>query len=228
VGKLWTFGDSYTDFFTPIKNYDLDWRHEYVRWKGYVPKVYGEIIADKIGFSLINKGVGGFGNNHIFEEFCKVCDKIKNDDIVIIGWSNPQRMRLATKHKTWTSFISDSKFKDGFSATKNKFMNDFNFLSEKTIQEILINRESILYWKELSYWIKLINHSNKKIKTIHWSWDETIKEIGYFYLNGYKTIKDETDNEVNDIHWCESSHMEVANYFIEIINSKDYFKQKLL
>ena len=46
---LWTFGDSFTARFA-----NTGWSTNYVKWKGYIPKVYGEIISDKLEMQLQN------------------------------------------------------------------------------------------------------------------------------------------------------------------------------
>lgn len=212
---LWTFGDSFTDSFLPPPNSAIHWRHKYIDWKGYVPKVFGEIMADKLDMNLVNKGRGGCDNNYIFEEYCKVCDEIQPDDIVIIGWTNQQRIRLATKNNSWGFFNPEMGNENGFFSHKS--MDSFDFISERTIQELLINRESTIYTKEIGNWMKLINHSNKQSKIIHWSWYDKIIQTGGLYIIGYERIKKETNGVVNDGHWTESSHYKLAHYFIDLL-----------
>jgi hypothetical protein len=221
---LWTFGDSFTDSFQPAPDSPIHWRHEYIDWKGYIPKVFGEVMADKLDMNLINKGRGGCDNNHIFEEYCKVCDEIHPDDIVIIGWTNQQRIRLATKNNSWGFFTPKLRNENGFFVHKS--MDKFDLISETTIQELLINRESIIYTKELGNWIKLINRSNRETKIIHWSWYDKINEIGELYITGYEAIGKETNGIVDDNHWTESSHYKLADYFIKLISFDN--KTKLL
>ena len=62
---LWTFGDSFTESFGTTKG--RNWIDNYIDWKGYVPKVYGEIISDEMGFELVNLGKGGSDNYSIFQ-----------------------------------------------------------------------------------------------------------------------------------------------------------------
>ena len=46
---LWTFGDSFTQSFSDSTD---SWVKVYCDWKGYIPKVYGEILADTLQFNL--------------------------------------------------------------------------------------------------------------------------------------------------------------------------------
>ena len=52
MNTLWTFGDSFTDFFYPPDKSEIHWRQKYIKFKGYTPKVYGEIIAEKLNLNL--------------------------------------------------------------------------------------------------------------------------------------------------------------------------------
>jgi hypothetical protein len=71
----------------------------------------------------------------------------------------------------------------------------------------MVNREHEFYISEVCNWIKLINLSLKKIKTIHWSWYPTFKSCDdIHYAFGYKTITGETKGKISDGHWCEESH----------------------
>jgi len=205
MSTLWTFGDSFTDFLKPYSDDKRHWRHKYVEWKGYVPKVFGEIVAEKLNMKLVNKGMGGCDNSYIFEEFCKVCEEIKEGDVVIFGWTGQERFRLVNKDNEWGFFNSDMKNSDGFFS--HKPLDSFEFLSNKTITEVMVNREHEFYMSEVCNWIKLINLSLKKIKTIHWSWYPTFKSCdSIHYAFGYKTITGETKGKISDGHWCEESH----------------------
>ena len=44
MATVWTFGDSLT---APYSE-DYDWSNNYIKWKGYIPKVYGDIISDQV------------------------------------------------------------------------------------------------------------------------------------------------------------------------------------
>lgn len=216
--KLWTFGDSFTDFFYPPEKSTTHWRHDYIKFKGYTPKVYGEIIAEKLNLKLVNLGLGGVDNSHIMEEFCKVVDKINEGDILIFGWTNQTRFRLVNKYDQWGHFNPDPRYDNGFFAHKK--IDTFDLLSERTIQELLINRSNILYSLELCNWIKLINFSIKN-KVIHWTWYPKLSKCGIICSKKYKTIREETNEVVDDGHWCEDSHYEFSDYLIEILNSNE-------
>jgi hypothetical protein len=228
MNTLWTFGDSFTDFFYPPDKSEIHWRQKYIKFKGYTPKVYGEIIAEKLNLNLINLGMGGVDNSHILEMFCKVVDKIKEDDILIFGWTNQSRFRLVNKHNQWGHFNTEPINDKGFFSHK-KF-ETFEFISENTVQELLINRTNVLYMLEIRNWIKLINFSTKN-KIIHWTWCPDLSKCGIIRPKGYKSIKEETNGVVDDGHWCEDGHIEFADFLINLINKNinlNDFKRKNL
>ena len=78
---LWTFGDSLTSPFNPPDNDLNHWKHKYVKWKGYVPKVYSELITENLNINLMNLGCEGIDNSQIFENFC-----IKIEETIFLVW----------------------------------------------------------------------------------------------------------------------------------------------
>lgn len=206
MGTLWIFGDSFSANFQPTAL--VDWRDKYINWKGYIPKVYGEIIAETFQLQLKNLSVGGNDNYTIFQTFCDNVEYIKNNDIVIIGWTSYCRFRLTDKNN-WQQILPTVDFKiDG--------------ISKQTIDEIFINRESSgKYVDEINSWIKLINLYLKNNKVIHWNWDGLSYDtkINGYHLNKFETIYKETNGVINDIHYSESGHKDLAEFFINKITS---------
>lgn len=224
---LWTFGDSLTDFYYPPSPKFRHWRHEYTEWKGYNTKVYGEIIAQKLNMNLVNKAKGAHCNSFIFEEFCKVSNQIKKDDIVIFGWTNQQRFRLSDKNNNWVYFNTNPTDDSAFFLQGEP--SNLKLLSKSTITEILINRIYSVYSIEICNWINLINHTLKDIIVFHWSWSDYDNECDIYHAKGFKTIKDETNGYIDDAHWCEQSHFDFANIILDkITNGKITISKNLL
>ena len=71
---------------------------------------------------------------------------------MIIGWSAITRFRLAD---------TSNKF---FHTAVPKCLPDLPLISERTIQEILVNRDSELFLKEVTGWMTLLNHTFKNNK----------------------------------------------------------------
>jgi hypothetical protein len=232
---LWTFGDSFTDSFNPPGERFLDWHNKYIQWKGYVPKVFGEMMSEKLNMKLINKGIGGSDNSQIFESFCSVVDLIKEDDILIFGWTNQERFRLSNKKNEWSHLSvnfrdKDKKKQEGDSHffSTEELKNAFDSISKNTIQEIMYNRMNDVYTQELCNWIKLINFSLSKNKILHWSWDKRITYCDGIFISGFETIKKETNNLINDNHWSENGHEELSHFFTKKLEGNETNDKKII
>jgi len=220
MNKLWTFGDSFTESYVPKKNVPNHWRHKYIELKGYETKVYPEFIAEKLNLNLVNKGKGGCDNSFMFEEFCKVVSNIKKNDIVIFGWTDVNRFRLFNKNNE-CGFFNAGSIEKGDEFFSHKPLDTFEFLSEKTIKEIIINRDSEMFIYELSNWIQLINFSLKDVNILHWSWDKQNSICKNMIISpNYETIKNETKGFIDDTHWSENGHRMFSEYMINQLNKK--------
>jgi len=225
MDTLWAFGDSFTESYVAQKGAPKHWRTEYINWKGYETKVYAEFVAEKLNLNLVNKGMGGCDNSFIFEEFCKVAGQIQKDDVVIFGWTEVNRFRLFNKNNQ-CGFFNASIEKDGgfFSHIS---LDSFEFLSAKTIQEMIINRDSEMFIYELCNWIQLINLVLKDVNVIHWSWDKKnsiCKDV--IIATNYERIKHETKGSIGDGHWSENGHRTFSEFLIKELIKKN--KNKLI
>lgn len=208
MNTLFTFGCSYTaDFETNnLKNY-----LQYKEYRGGTyPKSWPTLLSEKIGMSIKNFGIGGTGNQSIFEQFCIHSNEINENDVVIIEWSFNHRFRMALGNN-WHNIILGAP------------LIHFNEIGDIIFE----NRTNDLYVDEIFNFIKLINEfsKSKKFKIFYWFADEEMKkrlskEITdiekyicweksmrgeIIYLGGI-TIKEETNNVVNDTHFGEFGH----------------------
>ena len=215
--KLWTFGDSFTAFYNPNEG----WANQYIKWKGYTPKVYGQIIAEKLGFDLVNLGRGRSDNYRILETICTNSVGIKENDLIIIGWSSPVRFRLVTetKYELWESILPSVK-ENNYALTFN------NTISENTLNEILYNRKSFKYVEEVINWTKLIDKAFINNKVIHWSPFGDFGSINS--IRGCDRIYQETNGEVADGHYSEIGQNELADELLRIIEVKKNTKNNLI
>ena len=193
MATVWTFGDSNTDGF---RSSDL-WAKKYVEWKGYQPKTYGEIIAENLGFELINLGKGGSDNYTIFETFCESIGRIEKNDIIIFGWSSPLRFRLVNDWGFWKPILPMINLNDH--SLKN--------ISINTINELLVNRNHTSYSMEVNNWISLINLAFKDNKIVHWTSFKC--EIKATHV-GVSRITLDTNGEIDDGHFSEKGHLELS------------------
>lgn len=205
--KLWCFGDSYT------QRYDMnsEWSKNYIEFKGYTPKVYCDFLGEELGIESENCGVCGYDNYSIFGTLCKNVHRIKENDIVIIGWSSVIRFRLAAKDGDWVKFVPGT-------------VTDFHIshhtdLSRNTIEEIFVNRDNLLYYNEVNAWIHFINHTMKNNKIIHWTPFDDNVNLNVHKLLKFETIKMET-KVVDDNHYGENAHKKLSSIFFETLKNK--------
>lgn len=200
---LWTFGDSFTESLSDNK---ADWVQKYIEWKGYIPKVYGEVMAERMEIKLVNMGKGGSDNYSIFQSICDSVHNIKSDDIILVGWSSTTRFRLVDKWDEWKHIIPN------FDRNQRTLEN----ISQSTIDEILVNRTHNLYIEEVRSWLKLLNYTFSNNTIIHWSALEYTAAHNYF--RNLPTIRLETNGEIDDNHYCEEGHIQLANEFMKMLS----------
>lgn len=218
--NLWTFGDSYTaHFYVPPDSKEP--KNAYVKYKdwrgGTLPKIWAELLSEKLDINLINKAVGGSSNYNMFNLFVDSINDIKENDIIIFGWTSVLRYRIA----------SDNIFEEVQPNTNREHF------SKQTMEEILYNRSQPAWLKEVHDWIRLINDycKLKNVKVFHWTSDIFLFRnieldnmisprapdgdlLGYtnspiHYENGISkgTIYFETNGEVDDGHQGEFGHI---------------------
>ena len=135
MNKLFTFGCSYTEGFSDEYS-QSDVYLEYKKFRGgNFPKSWPQILSEKLGMEPHNYGEGASGNQQIFNTFCIKCREFNEGDIVIIGWSFPERYRIAIDDNSWL------KLGPGLAPAE--------YISQKTHEEILVNRTLKPYKDEL-------------------------------------------------------------------------------
>ena len=222
MNTLFTFGCSYT------ASFESDNIGNYLKYKEYrggtFPKSWPILLSEKIGMNIKNYGIGGTGNQSIFEQFCIHCDEINENDVVIIEWSFIHRYRMALQNSWYHLTLG------------RPTIEKFNEINDTIIE----NRTNDLYVDEIFNFIKLINQfsKSKKFKVFYWfaddemkkrlskdmidiekyiSWEMSIR--GHTSFCGGITIKEETNNVVNDTHFGELGHQIQSDIIY------DYIKQ---
>jgi hypothetical protein len=206
--NLWVFGDSFSVPFKKIEN-----EHPYIPYKGYCPKIYSNIISEELDLNLMDMSIGGCSNQSILHTFIKNIDDIKYDDIVVIGWTQPIRFRIGSKHNDFYDVI----------IAVAPHMEEFIDMSIDSLNDFTINRSThSIYWDELIDYVNIINKSLKTKFTYHWTWveptdkiDSNVYEKQFFDLllpfKKYKTVRDETNGDIDDFHYGEVGHLDLAN-----------------
>lgn len=213
MAKLYVFGCSFSSVFNEKSLFNPTYKSYYEFRGNNFPLTWSEILANDLGLELVNKAQNGFDNYSIFEEFCKVSDKITSEDTVIIGWSQVLRFRLYSKTRNELKSVNVWK-------TSNN--TEIKNISQQTIDEILVNRDHQLWINEVHNWINLINHLSKLVKFKLYYWSFFVEFPKFYIINellelGSKYISDETNGEVNDKHLGEVGHQVQAEYFKNII-----------
>lgn len=223
MNKLWVFGDSYSEPFSKLNG--MEWKPQYIKWKGYTPNYYGEFLAKEFDLFHINRAIGGADNYTIFESIIPFLDKIQSNDVIIIGWSHTLRFRIVNKMGEFNT-IRPSSMDVVFELNRKTPYMD---LSEQTIKEMVINRNNALYINEVNNFIKILNFSFKNNKIIHWSpFGQDVDGILTTApsLKNLEKINDETNFTIKDSHFSENTHILLSNQFSEIIRNYNLFETK--
>jgi hypothetical protein len=224
--RLWVFGDSFSA--TNDRPALEKWRLDYIKWKGYVPKVFSDFLSDRLGISTRNMGVSGADNYTIIDTIIDSLNKINPDDIILIGWSSTIRFRVASKSNTFLTVRPNHL--DNNKST----INDSSYLTDicvDCLNEFIVNRSDKIYIDEINRYIKLINHMYPKNVIIHWS--PFKQETEGMYVTpiefSVERITEETNGLFYDQHFSEFGHEQISEYFYELIKNYDNNKKvKLL
>jgi len=207
MNTLWSFGDSFS---TPYGEKPYNAAEQYIKYKGYEPKIFPNIVAEKLEMECVINAKGGLDNYSILENVCNIADKVKDGDIIIIGWSHINRFRIVKKNGEWLSILPFLR------------LGKFEQMNMDLLDMLAVNRLDFEknYTEEVNSWIKLINRSFSKNIVIHWSAFHKSK-INAMRFRNITTIRMETRNSVDDGHYGEMGHIELSNVFLNLIYKKN-------
>lgn len=235
--NLFVFGCSFTQPYFDNLNGDLSegGYTRYRKWKGGTfPKTWSELLADKLGFNLINYGRGGACNYYTIREYNNHCHEIQENDLVIIQWTHVERYWICENHTQLVSVAGNWQY-DTFKPIG---------LRPSTIEEIYVNRIYKPWAEEIYAFQNNIDHIAKlgKHKTYYWSacnmiinsesqefkkdpkylLSECDENALYYYARRYKnlTITQETNNEVGDEHYGEYGHKFLCDKIYDELKDK--------
>jgi hypothetical protein len=211
---IWIFGDSFSAEFSAHLERKNEWAMDYCKYLNKEPKVYGQLLSEMLSDDYKNTSIPGSDNYTIFHTYIDVMDEINENDIVIFGWSNTLRYRIGNKEGGFCTILVENNIK----MIEHLFDNN---LSNKTIEELLIIRDSKAYYRELEDFIKIIKKSCKSNNIYNWSpflnLRQNIKNIEKIAPRGIDT---ETNLKIKDSHYGEIGHLSLANYFYKKIKYK--------
>lgn len=190
---IWSFGDSNTEGY----NLEYQWVKDYSEYKGYIPKWWTEVLSDRLGQPLTNRGKGGSDNYTILDSIIKEIPNIRPNDTIIINWTSVLRSRAVRNNELIPLHIG------GFPDIPN--------LSNEAVQQVLANRDSERFVEEVLGWGRLIQHSFRDCKVIFWSnFPEFRGKVAidntrlYAASNAIFSINDETESKLTDGHPSET------------------------
>ena len=229
MNTLFTFGCSYTEDYS-------DTHHHYKLYKdfcgGQFPKTWPTILSEKLNVDLENHGISAAGNQLIFTNFCKNCDRIQKGDIVIIEWSFIERYRLSDNNGTGWLRLGPGQFTHE------------EIISNDCHESIILNRTLKPYYDEIYDFEKIIDTLSKAVgfEVYYWTIINNLiynqpKEIlnqkkyllhdyikdshdntfSVILKNGGKWIFEETNNEINDDHMGGLGHQVQSDLFYKHI-----------
>jgi hypothetical protein len=205
MNKLFTFGCSFTagngclideSYTNQYKSKDTD-------------LIWNTIIANEIGYELVNYGMGGYSNDKIFDTILEVYNSINQNDYVIIEMSFHHRYDIPNKLDNSLITIAPNP--------SNLLVNEYSKSEIEHISYVSTLMESNLFKKRnvnrFNFLQKLLLQ-NKKVKNcLIWDVEENI--------NNFEKIVDATGGEINDHHWSFEGHRNFAKH---LLNTNFYRK----
>lgn len=189
--QLWCFGDSFTAGNGCLPNEEYAKKYK----KDKTNLIWPEIVSNSMGFKLLNLGMGGYSNDKIIDSIIKSYRFINNNDIVIIGNTFYNRFDVPYNNK----LISLSP--TNLPVDNNEFLIQLiPIMDSQLLKERYINR--INFFKNI--------FENRGIKCIVW-------EVDKEWLK-YENIKDDTNGDVDDMHWSYDGHKNFANKILNQLN----------
>jgi hypothetical protein len=212
---LWIFGDSFSTQWEGMGELGV----KYSEYKGYTPKIFSNYLSTMLSTDVTQCGTSGADNYTIFDSIIANISFMNTDDIVVIGWSHPSRFRLEIDNK-WISVRSIQSE-----------LELYKFVDVNTLQQIGANRMSRLYWDEIIGWSTLLStlFHLKGIKVIFWSpfalrTDIFLKKQlvpkDWYIGTLLERLRDETAGVIDDTHFSELGHKELADIIYKKILSK--------
>jgi len=238
MNSLWSFGCSFTAEYHPVNcnppnNYDL-----FREYRGKeLPDVWPTILSEKLEYKNENKGIGASSNYSIFYQFCDFCKNFKKGDIIIVGWTSIYRFLLANPQTQHLSDVLPSPEYEWIPRNIQEWIH-VNRTEETWYSEIVYFTKIIL---------EMCN--DKGVHVFFWSFENNIPSYvtSKLFSEGYETIennfimgetpqlpiktdiefghygnvtiKDETNGEVDDVHYGELGHKLQAEFFYNKINN---------
>jgi len=201
MGKLWCFGDSFTE------GHGCQPGHTY--YDSYTEnrnQIWPDILGSKLDLEVLNLGYGGNSNPYILSQVLENLSNFSKKDLIIIQQTIPERGvigNLETGEMTWIpSEVIGQNIKDDW--LLEPFSNIDAFESYKGyILDILLPQSHIFYdWHKKQF----ENITKFLVKTgfnaYLWS---------FAVWGDFESINYNTKGKVPDLHWSWEGHNQFAN-----------------
>lgn len=197
--KIFVYGDSFSidnDLSLtnelPVK-YFIDLASKglpFIEWTG---------LLRMAGHEVINRAINGNDNQNIFESVLEDYNLFEDNNMIIIGWSSIDRLRLYTTFREHG--VPSKPYSDKFMSLTNskdiwKKLEDDEILSKfkLTLQEMLFYKvSSPNSHLEILNWMNIINNIySPKLKIVHWFWNPKQFYGDYnqnMWLSRYKEVE---------------------------------------
>ena len=227
--NLFIFGDSFSnDWETvhnmkPVLQHDGNYRtlgqtkysKQYQKQHNKYPIHFQDIIKSEFNCEhILNYSGGGYCNYSILDSIGKYIKLIKENDIVLIGWSSITRWRFIEPNtKKWRILYPNTK-KEFYPAG---------------FYEQILHRDTSLTMQEIRNWQYILLKSLPK-NTLFWSpfvYDGDEHPYTPFeFPDGTKieSIFENTNGKIDDYHYSENGMKSIGDWLVKLIKDNPYRK----
>ena len=193
--KLWIFGDSFSKGLGLI-----DDGHQFDLYKGKEKFIWSSLVADAYDLEEMNQALNGISNDMIFDIIKSVYSSIKPHDKVVIGLTKIPRLGVYSPSAKLKLHYNKTPLRD----TTRFTIPGLNF-GEEWLQYIRNNMEDAE--KDTMDTFLFVKEALKDRGAECIIWDSTL-------WSKFKSIAQETKEEIKDHHWGLEGHADMAKYII--------------
>ena len=133
---------------------------------------YGEIVAEKLGYSVVNQATPGGGNHKIYRSSMEyLCNENNKVDLVIIGWTTHERFEFSFDGEEQDYTLYKTSYNDElqkFYGYADLHMADWNIGLQNTITYQL-GLQTFLQSKKIPYiYLNMFNHIPENCQIPMW------------------------------------------------------------
>lgn len=195
LNKLWIYGDSYSKGLGVT-----DDTYQYDYYKGKENLIWSRLLAKELGVEEVNKALNGISNDMIFDIIKSVYSSIKPDDKVVIGLTKIPRLGVYSPSAKLKLHYNKTPLRD----TTRFTIPGLNF-GEEWLQYIRNNMEDAE--KDTMDTFLFVKEALKDRGAECIIWDSTL-------WSKFKSIAQETKEEIKDHHWGLEGHADMAKYIL--------------